>query len=770
MIKLVVIDDAQHTSVHSFDRQTIVIGAMHSAAADLKLREENLDDCHFEISSNPQDPESFFISNLVHDPFLTLNGLSFGKRPLHHDDLIQIGKITIRFEIDRTSENNTSETNPDDLPLTIQEPALHEENELKESSGTDNPQTQPSNPPTFVKAVSTHKASLKDYYLSEYDDKGETAGKNQQMAPETVRKWHLFFKIAASFLGVMLIAAALTYLWVSDQSGEEEIMASKGVSDVAMALTYAQVKHIHPKNQNWSDPEFIKKNLTAVLAPEFTSWAELDKFGQFASCPYIMRIYTSHDLSHFLVIAQPVPSLLHWLVPKATIMIDSKTMEMRKIHDLKMLNRLLISTAIDGANSGEITSLLHQGELIALTHLNDKKDNQGFSPPKALALIRPGSENRIYNAPRYYAFGQSWLKRALELVEKTTNSNEVALFQQELAQLNKLPNFILYSSEGLHHATQSQKILSMLVPKEKFLIAYLQMSSKGKITGAHLLMDDITTEVGILEPRSVNSQEKEIVSDRQHEHTPSQHIRENSPQEEINLATSYGIDHDDPLFLRISALISARFQALKPLNDALIALINKHTQKLQADFDSQLALLQDKYAQADEEQRKKLAKELGAIIRDNSNLPAARLLDFIKASELNASLQDYLNTVQQQGLVAMPLKTQMEEQIKEIEMSANLQDLEQKAVQIASKLNFESIPDEEILISYQNSARSKVIQKLNEFLLSSDHALSQEAFSPECRQMLTHILESAWIIDPDSYDFYISEFELRTTPVAHPEG
>lgn len=741
MIKLTVIDSAQQTTVHRFDHKTLVIGSETSSSADLRISEENLEERHVEISYHAHSSPHFFISNLAHDPFVTLNGLPFGKRPLQPNDLIQIGNSSVRFELETMTETPPSQ--PQETPSK------------EEAVSTTIPK----------KEINTHiqKPSLKDYYLSEYDDVGEKKSKGLfPLNQELIKKWHLFFKLLATSFVIILIIASLAYLWISDQSGEEEISASKGIADVAMALTYAQIKHIQPKNQNWADPEFIKKNLTAVLAPEFNSWAEFDKLGQFANCPYMLRIYTSQDLSQFLVIAQPVPSLLHWLVPKATIMIDSRAMEMRRMHDLKTLNRLLINSAIDGAHSTEISSLIQQGELIPLTHLNDKKDNQGFSPPKALALIRPGAENRVYNSPRYYSFGQSLLKRALELVEKTASGNEVALFQQELALLNKLPNFILYSSEGLHHATQSQKILSALAPREKFLIAYLQKTSKGKISNARILMDDLSSEISMSEsPVKLPHQEKPLFLEEANEtNTTAPHT---AVEQQRNMAASYGIEADNPLFLRLSALISARYQALKQPSDELVSFLQKHHQTPQTGFSTTLFERLEQYIKVDEEQHKKLINELGTIIRDNSNLPATRFLDFIKGTELTTVLQDYLKSIKQQSLVEIPTKNQFEEQIQQIEISNSLQELEQNAVQIASKLNFEEIPDEEILVAYQNTMRSKVIQKLNEFLLS-DHALSPEAFSPECRQMLTHILESAWIVDPDTYDFYLSEFELRTSP------
>ncbi len=108
-----------------------------------------------------------------------------------------------------------------------------------------------------------------------------------------------------------------------------------------MALTYAQMHQLKPLNQNWGDPDFLKDILTKVLPPDYPSLVEQDKQEPFRNCPYMLRVYTSNDLSHFLLIAQPEPNLLQWLISRETILLDSRTMELHKIRDLRALNRLL---------------------------------------------------------------------------------------------------------------------------------------------------------------------------------------------------------------------------------------------------------------------------------------------------------------------------------------------------------------------------------------------------------------------------------------------
>lgn len=622
------------------------------------------------------------------------------------------------------------------------------------------------NPP-----IPSPKLSLKDYYLSEYDDVSETSNistsnNSSQTFKEVLfaRNWKLYLKIFISLLGIAIIAAGLAYLWISDQSDKEEIQASKGVADVAMALTYAQIKHIRPQNQSWSDPEFIKNNLPAVLASKYSSLADFDTHGQFLNCPYMLRIYTSGDLSQFLVIAQPAPSLLQWLIPKTTIIIDSRAMEMRKIKDLKLLNRLLVNAnTLDGASAGEVSNLIRQGELIPLANLIDKSENLGFSPPKALALIRPGAENLVYNAPRYYPLGEDFLKKSLELIEKPASSHEVAILQQELTSLSKFPNTLLYSSGGIQNAIQAQKALATLSPKEKFLIAYIQLNNKGLVANSHLLMDDTPTDVAYFEAtRTPSNRHKNHDSESIDIHsTAFLNNNANTPQQ-TNLIDD--VDEDNPLFLQLSALNVFRQQVLRPISEEMISLLNKETQSAQPDFASRLQQLFTKYLEVNEEQQAKIGRKIDVIYRENSHLPASQFLNLSKAAALEESLKEYLSLLKKQLVTPEITQEQMEKRLQKIEKASNWLDLEQEIAETIEILNLERIPEEDRLVAYQNATRSRVIQKLNQFLLSSEHSLPTQAFDSEYRYTLINILKMGWITDPDTSDFYLSEFDLRTNP------
>lgn len=469
--------------------------------------------------------------------------------------------------------------------------------------------------------ASSYKKSLKDDYSQEEQDE---RNKEKSIQERVTTNWDVFFRIGLSFLAIVAIMIGLAYLWISDQGDEEEITVSREIADIAMALTHAQMKNIHLQNQNWADPDFITNNLTSVLAPKFSSLIDLDDYGHFHYSSYNLRIYTSNNLSQFLVIAQPTPSLVHWVIRKPTIIIDSYAMELRKTYDLKTLNRLLANAnAIEGANSNEISSLVKQGTLIPLSLLVKKNHNEGFSPPKALALIRPGAENYLYNLPRYSLLGQNLIKRTLDLAENPSESDH-AVLQQEFSTLARYPNLVLYSLGGIQQATEFQKALTLLAPNEKFLVAYLQFNAKGRIINSHLLMDDYSSIAGL-----------ENSLDYDQEASKENNLLSLSPSKtaQFHQIARINIDHNDPLFLGLRSLSTSRLNALEPIGDELTSLIAAHNQLPTKDFEEKFSEIYQRYLVEDNEQSNLIKIKINEY-QQKSNLTPARFREYLRAADL----------------------------------------------------------------------------------------------------------------------------------------
>lgn len=623
------------------------------------------------------------------------------------------------------------------------------------------------------------KPTLKDYYLSEFDDeneawKAEKQPSNPYASLEPKRNWRLLAFIAFTLLLIVATILGGAYLSLSGRSEKEELMAAEGVADVAMALTYAQVHHISPHKQNWSDPDFLRNSLNAILTSDYPSLAAIDSHGQFSNCPYILRIYTSSDLSQFLVIAQPASGLVHWMIPKTSIVVDSRTMEMRRLRDIKALNRLLVhANTLDGTNAMEVTNAVKQGELIPLASLTTRHSNHGFVTPTALGLIRPGAENKIYNAPRYYPFGESLLHRALSLADTPATSHDLLHFVEQIEPYEKLKDFVLYSSEGMQIAMEAQKALAMFAPNNKFLIAYLVFNSKGFISGSHLLIDDDNSSLAAINKQTAEANgaaEKKVINTFTYALESLHNPTATPPQRETLVADAAGSEgyakapaeeERHPLSLQMTSLTATRHQALLPLAEKMATLLAHENQLPNAAFHDEFMALLNEYETEDKVQQDRVSHGIAALHREYTKMPMAEFMEFIKAAKVEPYFEHYQREHQQTTPAFQQAMRyyETEQLIEKIKTAQDLQDLALK-VQIASAaITLDNVPDASMIIAYQGKVSSQVETVLSRLLLSQDQRLPQEAFTAAARLALIEALKSSWITDSDVHEFYLKEFD-----------
>ncbi len=437
------------TKTHDFQKPNVVIGDQ----GDLTL--PNLEPIHVQIT---EDQGVFTATNQANDPFVSINSLPFRRKQLQQNDTIEIGEATIRFE--STVEKKVV---PEKITRPQQEELVQEILQKKLPSPKLSGERWQSHQQGRI-----HKTETDHFW----DD------------------WKVIAVLGCMVVMVITFIGAVALTRITEMNAEEEVIAAEGVSDIAMALMYAQVNNIQPRKHNWSDPEFVKNNLASLVTHDYPELSYINSCGRFTNCGYHLRTYTSNDFSQFLVIAQPAPSMYQWVAPRSAIVVDSKVMELRKIDDLKALNRMLVNPdSLEGPNAIEVTNLVMQGELIPLTTLATRRSYKGFTPPKALTLTHPGAENRIYNAPRYHQLGESIVQRSLFLMNNAEDQYEKSRLQQEIEVLAKLPSVVLYSSAGMETAMEMQRALTMVAPHEKFLTGYLKFNPKGNLISSHLIMD-----------------------------------------------------------------------------------------------------------------------------------------------------------------------------------------------------------------------------------------------------------------------------------------
>jgi len=796
-----------------FDKTPIVIGSSSFHFADFPLQDQLLEAEHIVIYSKQG---KFEIVNQANDPFVTLNGTPFGRKILKGKDILQVGphEFTLEFEkpnveqafndtqlslaldqkmqqksieasfaregeivdfpvVDSAAEIHLPELSEEELDLLLRQ--VEEMGQSGIAPGA--PHSQPPSIPSSQVEEKGKKSSLKDSYLSDYDDRLEKKKETDKGIPKLTLpqwNWNLIGSVCAVLGLILVFVAGLIYLNVSARNKLEEYKGAGGVADIAMALSYAQMHHIKPHNQNWSDPEFLKNNLLAVLAAEYSPAFTFDNHGQFANNNYFVRIYTNNDLSQFIVLAQPTPGLMQWLIPKATIVVDSKEMELRKVHDLKALNRIFLNpTSLEGSAAGELSSLIKNGEMISLPLLALQSQKNGFNPPKALGMIREGAENRIYNAPRYYRFGELFMNHAITLAENPADSNEVELFQLEVKSLGRHKNIVLYSPWGMQWAIDAQKALNTFIPHNPLLVAYLKFDSQGFVTSGHLLMDQGPGELA-LGPKVIahlpaTEKSKEIK-------TGDSTVESNHPLYMQLVGIKTKLDQPLPAFEKDLAPlfqnenradvidILKRMESVLQKGEARYAnqpeLLTKQKNTLQ--FIAQLQAILLKYDQELQARDKEAIRELKTLYKEYAAMPLARFIDYTKAAGLDAFVEESLHAYEQElPKGSEPPAAEIEAEIHKIQAVNNLADLKTQVDGIANLLKLEKIPTPKKLITYQSDTRQHVVEKLNDFLLSSTKSLPPAEFKEQNKGVLAHILRTAWVVDPDEFEFYIHEFELR---------
>lgn len=811
MIKLTLNPDTSTAKAIIFMKAQVAIGSQ----ADLSLPGEDLHNTHIQIL---ELEGRFVIINTANDPFATLNGDPFGKRTIHNQDLLQVGNTIIAFEgtitkevqlkeasqaelydteyalvdvLDKAIEKNKiavveqakmqkqkfdwrAELEKDEEPTSEEEEYKIEElvkeaeelakqyelSDVPEEEDEEEEEIKSLTPPSGERT----KLTLKDYYLHEFDDEVENWKKEEdttETLPNNTRRWRVIITIILAILLLIGIIAEGFYITVSGKSNKEELQASEAVADIAMALAYAQHYHVKPINQNWSDPEFLKANLSNVLSSKHTTLACIDTHGKFTACPYILRVYTSGDMSQFVVLAQPVPSLHHWIAPKATIIVDSKAMEMRKITDLKALNRLLfVPNTLDGSNAYEISALIKQGELTPLSRLTHKNNRLSFSPPKALAFLRPGAENYIYNSPRYYPFAENILKKALKLAQNPDNNHELSLLRQEIDAISRFPNLVLYSSEGLQTALKEQKALNMIAPNKKFLVAYMKFTENGNLLNSHLLLDqdygDIAINTSELPKLENVNLPVELESSLP---SPTPEIAVQDPLKK-KTKSNKDVDFGHPLYVQLYALLATRYQVLKPLGEEMIAMISQESLEASDNFKTRFQQLLKDYEEIDIEQQKRIVRNLIELYKSYSDMPVAHFFAYIRAAGLGTIAKQPLKE-QAQALGDRILKReQFDWNLQRIYTANNFHELEQFVREAATLLTLNNLPEPEKLILWQNEMRTLVQRKVGEFLFSSQKSLPVQSFTEATRTQLANILKMAWVTDPDEYQFFLSEYDL----------
>lgn len=537
-----------HTVERIYDALRVVIGLDSPDLTDIPMNVSSLQVDHLVILDSDGE---FWAFNQTNDPFVTINGRPFGRKILRNGDRLMIGEVAIAFEGEAQSTANTVDpvapiaaivpllarkireaqqpgaASPVRIPHTnvvkanVQGASSDDERELLallEEVDRLSPLIPPKVPPQasekeifnalLSEAEALNAAKIPDPKPADapivHKSSSTSKPKVGDASPTTARSsdpiiqkappfsWNIWLALAAATLlliSLVFIAIAAAF---SEQSDQQEYIAAQSVSDIAMALTYAQIHQLKPQNQNWTDPDFIHANLERVLNGRFGSSVVIDAQGYLRNSPYILRIYTSQDASQFLLLAQPTSSLWQWFTRRDSIILDSTAMELRRTNDLRALNRLMASpNALAGSNALEVSRLVREADLISLKTLAREIHHREFLPPRELKSLRPGAENFVHNAPRYYRLGEPMLDTLSETAADDTATLQT--ISEQLQRFHRLSRLVLYTNSDRAVATEAYQALMKHFPKERMLVGFLTFDAQtGAYVSSQLLSEEFT--------------------------------------------------------------------------------------------------------------------------------------------------------------------------------------------------------------------------------------------------------------------------------------
>ena len=641
--------------IHLFNKSIILIGS-EPTAADLVILNECIQPVHLKLLSQGVD---CFLINHVNDPFAAVNGYPFGKIALRSNDIITIQEYTLVFEqIDDSSEcktapssakscllikNEAESTSSPQLSL-IEKTAPLQLNQFNQSDALSddlienfnhdklNEYLEKINFELSQNARASEKktsASLKDDYLKDLDydqqKEGRSPFEEDKESNHLYQAWKWILLFIFSLLTFSAAIGTILYFSMSDKAGMQEVKAIQGISDVAMALTHAQINHIKPHNHNWSDIDFLKSNLQAILPNTHSHAANIDSQGQFNSFPYSLRIYTSNDLSHFLLIAQPAPGLLNWLISPSLIVVDSHLMEIRSVADVRSLNRLLACPdPLSGSQDKEIAALINQGTLITLSSLAKGSNSKDFEPPKNLALENPGAENVIYNAPRYFRLGQRIFNQCIELSTTKVSSQCVVNLKQDIQNLSHFNQWILYSHQGENAARLAKHEMELYAPNTTILFGYILLN-ENNIPTAHLLVaeeqkKDEDNDLQIIDEKTVAIAEP-LLTD----------ASEKENMQEISTSLN-SINH--PIYTRLQAFLQEREAELKSISNQLFRVAQHNENVPLLHFQKEFQALSKTFLDLNEKYNLLIGSEINNLYHEYSDLSIQQFCEILQSLHL----------------------------------------------------------------------------------------------------------------------------------------
>lgn len=806
MIKITV-KGTESDQSYTFYKREIVIGSSELENCDLFLPAENLKPEHIKIE---EEKERFIIRNIAGDPFVTLNDLPFGKRILKDQDVIQIGRTTLIFEGFLTKEGNDvheypvvstkgclglivdqainkttlmenfheqqeslfeefqelQENEPGGLDSGEVEALLEEWHEI-ESEFTQKEHFEEVHQPESPDPVPQQKKTL-IYDLTDNDQDplpfNTKPKEEKEHTTEAPSSSHLFEHIPPK-IKILIITFALGMLiffliiagsfWKFNKESEQKVkQVSRGIADIAFALTYAKIHHITPQQHNWSSPQFLKTSISSSLSPYHYSNLKLEGNGKIHE-NYLLRIYTNKENSRFVIIAQPEPSVFHYFTTPASVVVDSSLMTLQKVQDLKALNRLLIDPEqLHNPGRDEVAQILKSNPIISMDSLADEHNVNGFKTPDNLKTLYPGAENYIYNSPRYSQVGEKVMSDALELSLNSTPHTEVRKIKDLLLSITKLPFCVLYTTKGKEHAAMAKAAVSALSP-DNFLIAYIDYDHK-----THAIKSFLITEEE-REASSEKARNEETSLSPFHLAARAAAVSYLSDERHLKSNFNRDISPTNPLFAQLNELSAKRKRELTASKEELQTAIEQEIENPSSSPKNKIKGKAESLMQKIEELNTTILKELHKLYGQNKEIPLAEFLEYVEKSGLKSLANNEFFPGSNKEMPACTFDEEGNRALSAIDKALSFGALFNAIETSYAYFSCDRSEDPQHIMGYQNQVKGKVVEKLNELILLGPLSSEDTEFSLENHEKLLPALKKAWISDNDEQNFYLHEFKLR---------
>lgn len=701
----------------SFVQDSIFLAKNSKDLEDLSLNFDSLLPSHIHIF---KQQDQFFAQNLANDPFATINGSPFGKKQLKNGDCLLVGELEVTFTLkpEEQEESRQNEIEEEGLAALIQEvERLAEEKQTLLGA----------EPDQFIKEFKIKKKSSSRKVQSEVI--------KQHFAPSQKTEgisWPFMLAIASSILAIILAICAVAYLIFAEKNDQQEYRAARTLADVAVALTYAQQQQLKPANQNWADPDFMNHALSKVLPAQSFHPLPIDKHGCLTDCPYLLRVYTNTDSSRFLLVAQPEPSLWQWLLARETLLVDSHTMELHYLTDLRALNRLLaVSTPLEGASALEISHLIDRSPLISLHVLAAETERPDLMPPKELKRVLPGADFRIYNLPRYYQLSNGFVQSIAD------NRQEQKELHKEITRLIELPQLIFYTTLTPVESVKVRSILQRWFPNLPIVMTQIE-----------------------LEPQS-NSVLSSYVLEK--EWQPSK--VEAKTKESSLTALIEEIDRPSITFAELTDKLVTRREVLLSYKAKIDGLIDYFIHSPSDDFISEAISLLYEIDDIELAEQLTIKQSIVSVyqkyvLRDHT-ITHADFLSQIEQLQLSPYLPtELIEKEEREGLMEAKKKSSFSEIIDNIESAVDLKSIE-NAVTVANSYIIKNASlDTDQLQKLRNRLQLQSLYRLEELILAPSNLLTEEQYTEESRNCIINILLSTGVTDEAIYDYYQREFDL----------